>query len=119
MYNEFIKFICKGGFNMAKCNWCGAEVSDGTKVCLKCKAEISNNNPVINTNNSELSTNKESTTNATSVILKVIGWIAIVSGIIGIFLNNAYSVVAIISGIFVIGFGEIIKLLQSINDKLK
>lgn len=106
---------------MAKCNWCGAEIPEGEKICPKCKAGVGNTN---SSNSTTVSEPTESSSNAMAVILKIIGLVMIFLGIASLFLLDEYLqlyafIGSIISGFFVLGFSEIIRLLHNINNKLK
>lgn len=113
---------------MKKCNWCGAEINDDAKLCSKCEAicyELSN------TSNTDAETQEEKVKkeNVISTILKVIGWLTIIAGIIlGIYVSVELNVIRwffiyfgtfFIVGIIFIAFGEVIRLLQEIDNKIK
>lgn len=106
---------------MAKCNWCGSEIPTGERICPKCKAEVSSNTSTNSNYNSNVSTktDNEKKINITSIILKILGWITIGLSFLLIGDGIYFFIAGLISGIFIIGFGEIINLLNNINNKLK
>jgi hypothetical protein len=66
--------------------------------------------------------------NSVGKVLKVIGWMTLILGIIigltflqdefGVFWGIVFIMVEVIAGIFILGFAEIIKLLNEINIRL-
>lgn len=62
-------------------------------------------------------------TNAFASVLKVLGWVTVVLGLISVVIFKpfgiAYCVAGIISGIMILGFAEMINLLHQINLKMK
>lgn len=101
-----------------KCEWCGREVNDGEKFCPSCKSVI--NKP----NNRKLAEEAEEQTpeskSAVSVVLKVIGSIAIFLGLLSLFISKegVAAITVIVSGLLLFGFSEVITVLLSIKDKL-
>ena len=107
----------KGEYLM-KCEWCGRDVNDGERFCPSCKSVI--NKP----DNHKLAEEAEEQTpeskSVVSIVLKVIGSIAIFLGLLSLFISKkgVASIAIIVSGLLLFGFGEIITVLLSIKDKL-
>ena len=101
-----------------KCEWCGREVDDRERFCPSCKSVI--NKP----DNHKLAEEAEEQTteskSVVSIILKVIGSIAIFLGLLSLFISKeeVAAITMIVSGLLLFGFGEVITILLSIKDKL-
>ena len=115
---------------MAKCKYCGSELPEGAKVCFSCKREVNEPQDAINTLASD---------NKVANVIRIIGITVIFLGInIGIISavyimivdKSKFSVLlglrtgvliilgSVVSGFLYLGLSEIIRLLQSINDKM-
>lgn len=116
------------------CENCGRPLDRGDikycKLCVEDKDYYKNKE--------EIARNKEyysnNTSNSTATAVKIIGWLEIIGGVIlGIILGNVFEnrygdfnfgacvgaiAGSIITGVFILGFAEIIQLLQDIKDKL-
>lgn len=105
-----------------KCEWCGKEINDGEKFCSTCKAAIKvpKRQELINEAEEQIPESKS----VVSVLLKIIGVIIIFVGVLSLLLDIEswlkipVLISAIISGLFLFGFGELIKILLIIKDKL-
>lgn len=105
-----------------KCEWCGKEINDGEKFCSTCKAAIKvpKRQELINESEEQIPESKS----IVSVLLKIIGVIIVFVGF-GFLLSDMETwfkisilISAIISGLLLFGFGELIKILLVIKDKL-
>lgn len=115
-----------------KCKWCDKEAIPGEKFCPSCKEIIQKNknlNGITIMNTTNLKSNSPddetvSSSNAIATILKVIGIIILVIGVISSFsfydevVGISILIIAIILSCSFFGFGEIIRLLQKISNKL-
>ena len=103
---------------LMKCEWCGREVNDEERFCPSCKSVINkpNNHKVIEEAEEQTPESKS----VVSIILKVIGSIAIFLGLLSLFISKegVASIAIIVSGLLLFGFGEVITVLLSIKDKL-
>lgn len=105
-----------------KCEWCGKEINDGERFCSSCKAAIKvpKRQGLINEAEEQIPESKS----VVSVLLKIIGVIIIFVGILSLLLDIEswvkipVLISSIISGLFLFGFGELIKILLAIKDKL-
>ncbi len=122
---------------MEYCKICGKpKECDGKNVCDECMEKRKPQATQQNLNLSSIETLSSPAPrytvepkNIMASILKVLGWITIVLGIIiGIYkaddeLDSLYFIIialpSVISGILFIAFGEVIYLLQSIRNKMK
>lgn len=105
-----------------KCEWCGKEINDGERFCSTCKAAIKvpKRQELINEAEEQISESKS----VVSVLLKIIGVIIIFVGF-GFLLSDMETwfkisilISAIISGLLLFGFGELITILFATKDKL-
>ena len=107
----------KGGIFM-KCEWCGRDINDEERFCPSCKSVINklNNHKVIEEAEEQTPESKS----VVSVVLKVIGLIAIFLGLLSLFISKeeVAAIAIIVSGLLLFGFGEVIAVLLSIKDKL-
>ena len=101
-----------------KCEWCGREVDDRERFCPDCKSVINkpNNHKVIEEAEEQTLESKS----VVSIVLKVIGSIAIFLGLLSLFISKegVAAINIIVSGLLLFGFGEVITILLSIKDKL-
>lgn len=110
------------GVDFMKCEWCGKEINDGERFCSSCKAAIKvpKRQELINESEEQIPESKS----IVSVLLKIIGVIIVFVGF-GFLLSDMETwfkisilISAIISGLLLFGFGELIKILLVIKDKL-
>ena len=123
--------MCLGVINMKKCNWCGSEIEDSANICPKCKAtyEVNKVNTIFDRASASNQTENQSNSNFVSIILYIIGWIVIFIGVfVGWLVANDNSEgiyffiiggSSLISGVILIAFGEVIRLLHEINKKMR
>ena len=110
------------GVDFMKCEWCGKEINDEERFCSTCKAAIkaSKRQELINEVEEQIPESK----GVVSVLLKIIGVIIIFVGVLSLLLDIEswlkipVLISSIISGLFLFGFGELIKILLIIKDKL-
>ena len=110
------------GVDFMKCEWCGKEINDGERFCSTCKAAIKvpKRQELINEAEEQIPESKS----VVSILLKIIGVIIIFVGVLSLLLDIEswlkipVLISAIISGLFLFGFGVLIKILLAIKDKL-
>ena len=105
-----------------KCEWCGKEINDEERFCSSCKAAIKapKRQELINEIEEQIPESKS----VVSVLLKIIGVIIVFVGF-GFLLSDMETwfkisilISAIISGLLLFGFGELITILLAAKDKL-
>ena len=82
-----------------KCEWCGREVDDGERFCPDCKSVI--NKPNHHKAVEEAEEQNTESKSVVSIVLKVIGSIAIFLGFLSLFISKegVASIAIIVSGI--------------------
>jgi hypothetical protein len=136
-YNTKLFFIERDDI-MEKCANCGSPVANGNRICVNCLEKsirenardlYSSNKETVDKTQMEIQKQYVEEKNGMSSVLKIIGWITIILGFIvgGYVAYNSdedmwffiIAALSLIQGILFIAFGEVIRLLQGIKDKLK